>query len=85
MKERNNNSFWNVVNCRCEFKKVVKLITTEECDIETNDIVGNKTTSGNSITKKQKIVNHCCLKYFICLRFSNINWNYDLFLFKIEK
>ena len=52
MKERNNNSFWNVVNCRCEFKKVVKLITTEECDIETNDIVGNKTTSRNSITKK---------------------------------
>ena len=50
--ECNDNSSWNVVNCRCEFKKVAKLITTEECDVETNDIVQNKTTSGNSIIKK---------------------------------
>ena len=35
----------NVVNCRCEFKKVAKLITTEECDVETNDIIENKTIS----------------------------------------
>ena len=47
----NDNSSWDVVNCRCEFKNVAKLITTEECDVETNGIVGNKTTSGNSIIK----------------------------------
>ena len=47
-----NNSFWNVVNCRCEFKKATALIATEECDVETDDIVGNKTTSGNSIIRK---------------------------------
>ena len=46
IKERDNNSFWNVVNCRCEFKKTAKLITTKECDVETNDIVGNKTNQG---------------------------------------
>ena len=44
IKERENGSFWNVVNCRCEFKKVAKLIVEEEeCDIETDDIVQNKT------------------------------------------
>ena len=44
IKECGNNSFWNVVNCRSEFKKIAKLIVEkEECDIETDDIVGNKT------------------------------------------
>ena len=52
IEECNDNSSWNVVNCRCEFKKVAKLKTTEECDVETNDIVQNKTTSGNPIIKK---------------------------------
>ena len=52
IEEFNDNSSWHVVNCRYEFKKVAKSITTEECDVETNDIVGNKTTSGNSIIKK---------------------------------
>ena len=42
---------WNVVNCRCEFKKAAKLITTEECDVET-DISQNKT-----ITLIKKIEN----------------------------
>ena len=48
--ENCNNCFsWNVFNCRCEskrflkFKEVVKLISTEECDIETDAIVQNKT------------------------------------------
>ena len=44
IKECDNNSFWNVVNCRCEFKKAAKLIVEEECDVETSDIVKNKTT-----------------------------------------
>ena len=45
-----------MVNCRCEFKKAAALITTEECDAEIYDIVGNKTTSGNSIIiKKRKL------------------------------
>ena len=52
IEECNDNSSWNVVNYRCEFKKVAKLITIEECNVETNDIVQNKTTSGNSIIKK---------------------------------
>ena len=52
IEECNDNYSWDVVNCRCEFKKVVKSITAEECDVETNYIVGNKTTSGNSIIKK---------------------------------
>ena len=42
IKECRNNSFWNVVNCRCEFKKAAKLIE-EEFDVETNDIIQNKT------------------------------------------
>ena len=41
--ECDNNSFWNVVNCRCEFKKAAILIVEEECDVETNDIIQNKT------------------------------------------
>ena len=43
IKECESGSFWNVVNCRCEFKKAAKLITTEECDVEVDDIVQNKT------------------------------------------
>ena len=62
IEECNDNSSWNVVNCRCEFKKVAKLITTEECDVETYDTVGNKTVSGNSIIKK---VENC--KPFVAL------------------
>ena len=45
IKECDNNSFWNVVNCRCEFKKVAALITTEECDIEGNNIIQNETVT----------------------------------------
>ena len=45
MKECEISSSWNVINCRCEFKKAAKLITREECDIEANDIVQNKTTT----------------------------------------
>ena len=47
IEECNDNSSWNVVNCRYEFNKVAKLITTAECHAETNDIVQNKRTSGN--------------------------------------
>ena len=38
---------WNVNNCRCEMKKLAALITTEECDVETDEIksvfIKNKT------------------------------------------
>ena len=34
---------WNVVNCRCEFKKAAALIAEEKYDVETDDIVINKT------------------------------------------
>ena len=43
IKKCENNSLWNVVNCRCEFKKAAALITTEECYVETDDSVQNKT------------------------------------------
>ena len=36
---------WNVVNCRCEFKKAAASIAEEECGIETDDIVQNKTVT----------------------------------------
>ena len=45
IKDCGNNSFWNVVNCRCKFKKAAALIAAEECDVETNDIIQNKTIS----------------------------------------
>ena len=35
----------NGINCRCEFKNAAKLITTEECDVETDDISQNTTIS----------------------------------------
>ena len=41
IKEFNDNSSWNVVNCRCEFKKAVKLLTTEDCYVEIDGIVQN--------------------------------------------
>ena len=43
--ECESGSFWNVVNCRCEFEKAAasKLIVEEECDVETDDIIQNKT------------------------------------------
>ena len=48
--ENCNNGFSrNVVDCRCEskkflkFKKAAALIVEEKCDIETDDIVQNKT------------------------------------------
>ena len=50
---------WNVVNCRCEFsrklfefKKATALITTKQCDIETDDIAENITILENSIIKE---------------------------------
>ena len=38
-----NNSFWNVVNCRCDHKKAAKLTTGEECEEIVDDITQNKT------------------------------------------
>ena len=29
---------WNANNCRCEMKKLVTLIDSEECDVETDEI-----------------------------------------------
>ena len=48
------NGFWNVNNCRCENKKFAKLISTEECDTET-DKINNKAKiifRNNTLTKK---------------------------------
>ena len=43
------NSFFNVVNCSCEMKKATALIV-EEYDIETDDVMKNKTVTQ---TKKE--------------------------------
>ena len=43
IKECESGSFWNVVNGRCEFKKAAALIAEEECDVETNEKIKNKT------------------------------------------
>ena len=76
IKDCRNGSFWNVINCRCEFKKAAKLMGEEECK-EITDIKKNTGIKENKTT--------CCFKYFICLCFSKNNWNYDLFLLKIKK
>ena len=44
---------WNVNNCRCEMKKLAALIQSEECDVETDKIVKNKTMT---LIKK---INNC--------------------------
>ena len=36
---------WNVVNCSCEMKKMAALIVEEECYIETDEVVQNKTVA----------------------------------------
>ena len=83
-KKCQNDFVWNYSNCECEYRKSAKLIVEEECDVETNDIIQNKTISGNSknliIIKNRKLLTICCFKYFICVSFNNIVWNYDLFL-----
>ena len=44
-KKCQNDFVWNCSNCECEYKKAAKLIVEEECDVETNDIIQNKTIS----------------------------------------
>ena len=48
-KKCGNNSFRNIVNCKCEFKKAVKLMV-EECK-KITDIKENKTIT---LTKKSR-------------------------------
>ena len=45
IEECDNNSFWNVVNCRCEHKKAAKLIVEEKCKEIIDDVLNNKTIS----------------------------------------
>ena len=52
---------WNVSNCRCEMKKLAALIESEECDVETNEIIKNKTVT---LIKRIKIVSHFLLQVF---------------------
>ena len=40
-----NDFVWNYSNCECGYRKSAKLIVEEECDVETNDIIQNKTIS----------------------------------------
>ena len=46
------SGFWNVNNCRCE-NKFAKLISSEECDIETDKINNSKMIfKNNTLIKK---------------------------------
>ena len=69
IKKCESGSFWNVVNCRCEFKKAAALIAEEECDVETNEKIKNKTIT---LIKKQKIVNHLLLQVFYLFVFQQL-------------
>ena len=42
------------IRCRCDFKKAAKLITTEECDVEIDGIVQNKTITLTKRTENCK-------------------------------
>ena len=44
-KKCQNDSVWNYSNCECEFAKVSKLISEEECEEIIDDITQNKTVS----------------------------------------
>ena len=63
VKKCGNGFSWNVVNCRCEskrfFKKAAALITEKACDIETDDIVQNKTITLISKNKMPKTFTKC--------------------------
>ena len=39
------NSFFYGINCSFEMKKAAALISTEECDVETDESIGNKTVT----------------------------------------
>ena len=57
IKECKNGYSWNVNNCRCENKEFAKLINTEECDIETDEIknISNiKTIKCKKLIKKNR-------------------------------
>ena len=43
IKECEDNSIRNVVNCKCEHKKAAKLIAEEKCDEMVDDVLNNKT------------------------------------------
>ena len=57
-KKCSNDSFFNVINCRCEIKKMAALIKTEECDIETDEIKSVSENKTITLIKREKIVSH---------------------------
>ena len=86
---------WNVNNCRCEMKKLTRLIQTEEFDVETDEIPKNKTIECESFLTLIKKVKDCksfigvsilflCISIILIINNIN-NWNNNLFLFQIKK
>ena len=66
-------------------KKLAALVETEECDAETDKIESVSENKTVKVIKKSRMQSIYWCKYFISLCFNNINWNNDLFLFKIKK
>ena len=58
-KKCQNDFVWNYSNCECEYRKSAKLIVEEEYHVETNDIIQNKTISGNSKNLVIKRTENC--------------------------
>ena len=65
-------------------KKLARLIDVEECDVEPDKI--KSVFENKTLIKK---INNCKpfigVSIFISLYCNNINWNNDLFLFKVKK
>ena len=72
IKECGNNSFWNVVNCRCEFKKAAKLIVEEECDVTSIKKIENcKPFVASSVLFVSVSVILSGIMIYFCLRLRN--------------
>ena len=82
IKKFKNGYSWNVNNCRCEMKKFAKLISTEKCDIDTDEINNNTKVTFKNETLIKKVEN--CKSFIgISIIFIYTRGNNCSFLFKI--
>ena len=57
-------TFFNVINCSCEMKKMAALFVEEECDVETDEKIECTKNKTITLIKKKEIVNHLLLQVF---------------------
>ena len=67
------NGFWNVYNFRCENKKFAKLISTKECNIETDKIIFRNNTLIKKIENHKSFIGISILLLLVSLIFGGIN------------